>query len=525
MTLKIKTFAIGATLALAAGSSVGWAQERPVATTAQGSAEGMAADGVESFFGLPYAAPPVGDLRWKAPTAPAAWDGARDASTYGAACPQGAGLDSLRIEDEDCLFVNVQRPEGTTDGAALPVLVFIHGGGWQTGSGNNENLESIVRDTGVIGVTMNYRMGNLGFLPHPALAEGDDVGNYGLLDQQAALRWVQDNIAAFGGDPAQVTIGGESAGGGSVCAQIASPGGEGLYSRAIIMSGSCNAVPRDEALEAGTKIAATLGCEGDDAAACLRALPVGELLDTRPFTRPVSQTAFLPRSGWEMLEDGSFPEVPVLIGANRDEGRSFITNWASRSVPTYDKAGYEEYVRTNFGEDADAVLAVYPWPDNATRYTGTYLVAEIMMANRAGPGGLSQCKTNTIADKLTANGPVWAYEFTPDDGPGWFEVPGYSWGAGHAVELPYLIPKRGNFANNGTALSEAHRELSKSMIAAWGGFAKSGDPNAEGLPEWARYEAGSGPVMALREGGRSATIPAVALRAQHACDFWDSLAE
>lgn len=207
-------------------SAMQGATETPVVSTASGDVRGAVVDGIESFFGIPYAAAPVGDLRWQPPASPEPWESVRDAAAYGAACPQGFGIDSPRTEDENCLFVNVQRPTGAAEGDALPVVVLIHGGGWQTGSGNNENLDGLVRETGVVGVTMNYRLGNLGYLAHPALTAeagqsgAGQSGNYGFMDQQAALLWVRDNIARFGGDPENVTIGGESAGGGSVCVHM-----------------------------------------------------------------------------------------------------------------------------------------------------------------------------------------------------------------------------------------------------------------------------------------------------------------
>ena len=519
---KLTTTSVMIALCLIGGGAA--AQDTPVVTVEEGELRGRVADGVENFFGIPYAAPPVGDLRWAPPAPVSDWDGERDATAYGPACPQGAGLDSERTTEEDCLFVNVQRPEGTTEGDALPVVVLIHGGGWVTGSGNNENLNAMVRENDIVGVTMNYRLGNLGFLAHPALADEEgDVGNYGLLDQVAALEWVRDNIAAFGGDPDQVTIGGESAGGGSTCQILAAPAADGLYNRAFMMSTLCLAIPQDEAEAEGETIANGLGCE-DDTASCLRNLSVDALIDAEGvFTRPVKGTPFLPRSGWEELQDGTLTDVPVLIGANRNEGRSFLTDWPSRSVPTFDGPAYEAYVRDTFGADADAVLAVYPYPEDPTRYAGTYLVAEIMMRNFTGPGGLSACKTNEMTELLARTSDVWAYEFAPEGGPGWFEVPGYVWGAGHAVELPYLIPDRGNFANNSAALSDAHMELAQTMLAQWGAFVRDGDPNAEGTPDWPRYASDEGPVMQLKEGDESRIIPTVALRAAHNCDLWESL--
>ena len=497
-----------------------------VVATASGQLQGAAAEGVENFFGIPYAAPPVGDLRWRPPAPVEAWDDVRPAVDYGSACPQTFGLDAERIENEDCLFLNVQRPEGTAADAKLPVLVFIHGGGWRTGSGNNENLDAMVRDNGIIGVTMNYRLGNLGNLVHPALtAEAGQSGNYGFLDQQAALRWVQANIAAFGGDPARVTIAGESAGGGSVCVHMTAPSSEGLFAGAIMMSTLCNATPLPEAERIGTSIAEALGCTGEDAAACLRETSVASLIDSPEVAwQIVSNTEFLPREPYQALQSGEFRKVPVLIGATRDEARSLLTDWATTSVPVWDEQGYEAYVRENFGEGADAVLTVYPWPEDATRYTGTYLVADVMIENLLpGEGSLSPCKTNRITEVLAPQVPTFAYEWAHTDGSGWFEVPGYIWGAGHATELPYLIPNRGNFAFNANAFGDDERQLAEDMRSYWGAFVTTGEPEVGGQPDWPAYQPGQGPVLRLAGGDDLATVPAVALRAAHNCDFWESL--
>ena len=190
------------------------------------------------------------------------------------------------------------------------------------------------------------------------------------------------NIAAFGGDPAQITIGGESAGGGSVCVLLTAPSAEGLFSRAIMMSTLCSATPLKEAEELGTTIVAQFDCTGEDAAACLRRTSVADLIDAPEIAwQLTSETEFLPREPYQALQAGEFRKVPVLIGATRDEGRSFLTDWTTTSVQTWDEDGYKQYVRENFGKDADAVLAVYPWPDDATHYTGTYLVADVMIEN------------------------------------------------------------------------------------------------------------------------------------------------
>ena len=201
----------------------------------------ISADGrVANFLGIAYAAPPVGALRWRPPQPVAAWTGVHPADHYGNVCAQPSSGDGPGSTSEDCLYINVQRPALGDTRQRLPVYVYIHGGGLTTGDGSYFNMEKIVRETGVIGVTFNYRLGVFGFLAHPGLtAEQGESGNYGFLDQQAALRWLRRNVAAFGGDPSRVTVGGESAGGWSVCAHLVSPGSRGLFAQAIIQSGSC----------------------------------------------------------------------------------------------------------------------------------------------------------------------------------------------------------------------------------------------------------------------------------------------
>lgn len=499
--------------------------------TGHGPVQGRVTGGIEEFLGVPYAAPPLGELRWRAPQPPEPWSEAYQATGHRGVCPQPASLDSVRVEDEDCLYLNVQRPAGTEAGAELPVLVYIHGGGLRGGAGSIENLNRLVEANGIVGVTMNYRLGTLGFLAHPALsAEADDSGNYGFLDQQAALEWVRDNIAGFGGDPGNVTLAGESAGGASVCVHLAAPSSEGLFHKAIMQSTYCSSrwlsterAPREQAEHVGVQIARSVGCEGEGetVAACLREVPVAAFLDAPSVSSAsTSGTAFLPDIPIEAIKAGRFSQVPVLIGSQLHEGRSFITNWAERSVPSYDREGYEAFVREKYGVDADDVLAAYPWPDDAGRHTGAYLVADLRFA---GAGyDLGSCQTNNITDSLAGAVTTYAYEFAHSEGIGWFEVPGFSWGAGHATELPYLIPDRGNFAFNARAFGDAERQLSDEMVAYWGSFIKNGDPNNGSLLSWPRYQGPDGRLLSLRAGGKSTIISSAAYRAAHKCAFWES---
>src|SRR5215831_19176932 len=306
----------------------------PVVRIDDGVIRGASAAGVNSFLGLPYAAPPTGNLRWRPPQPAAAWTGVRPATQFGPSCPQALTRNPFLPPgtiSEDCLYLNVYAPPVSgNDQGGRPVLVWIHGGGLvQDGARNYDGTK--LAAAGTVVVTINYRLGALGFLAHPALASrpGGPAGNYGLMDQQAALRWVQDNIEAFGGDPGNVTIAGESAGGLSVLAHLVSPGSRGLFQKAIVESGAfaLNQQPLAAAEAAGEAFATAAGCPGQSAqtAACLRNLPVANLVtpnfveipgvvDGKVLTEPIGTA----------LAAGRFAHVPVLNGTNHDEERLFV---------------------------------------------------------------------------------------------------------------------------------------------------------------------------------------------------------
>jgi carboxylesterase type B len=489
----------------------------PVVHMQSGAVSGVQADGVDGYLGIPYAAPPVGELRWSPPQPPARWDGVRAADAYGNRCPATESTNGPRSETEDCLFVNVQRPAGTTPEDRLPVYVFIHGGGLVNGSSNQADMAAMVAATGIVGVTMNYRLGVLGFLGHPQLtARQGESGNYGLMDQQAALRWVQENIAAFGGDPARVTIGGESAGGWSVCSHLVAPGSRDLFAGAMIQSGSCPSRSQDAADAEGEVVAQAVGCaQLASAVACLRGTPVGELIDAPiPIVPPVAGTPFLPVAPREAVRRGDLADVPVVVGATRDEGRTFMAGsigWTGEQ--------YETWVRDAFAGDADAVLARYPWPADADEFTGAYLSGAIV--TDAGLAfGIGGCANRALTRDLAAHVPTWAYEFAARTGPGVQPIPGYEWGAGHAAELAYLFPSFDNGTPIAPTFNAGERRLAREMKRYWGTFARRGNPEVPGQPHWARYDR-TGQVLSLRAGGRSRLVSDATIAAEHQCAFWD----
>ena len=240
------------------------AQDRAalVVRTQSGPVRGVHNGAVDAFLGIPYGAPPVGDKRWRPPQPAESWNDVREAKAFGAYCAATKSTNGPRSEAEDCLFINVWRPSDVSVDARLPVYVFIHGGGFINGSSNQADMTEIVEKTGVVGVSFNYRLGALGFFSHPDVVK--DSGDFGLMDQQAALHWVHENIAVFGGDPTRVTIGGESAGGYSVCAHLAAPGSAGLFAQAMMQSGSCISIPLGQAQKNAAEIAGAVGCKGPD---------------------------------------------------------------------------------------------------------------------------------------------------------------------------------------------------------------------------------------------------------------------
>ncbi|MGY1593491.1 carboxylesterase/lipase family protein [Geodermatophilus sp. SYSU D00708] len=509
--------AVGApagTAALAAPQS----DDPPVVDTEQGAVRGIRAEGVESFLGIPYAAPPVGDLRWTPPQPAAPWDGVRPAEQFGNRCSAAESTNGPRSETEDCLFVNVQRPTGTSVDDGLPVYVFIHGGGFLNGSSNQHDMTEIVEATGVLGVTLNYRLGALGFLGHPALtAEQGESGNYGLMDQQAALRWVRDNVAAFGGDPARVTVGGESAGGFSVCTHLVAPGSRDLLAAAMLQSGSCPSRTQQDADAGGEEIAAAVGCaDPATAAACLRSAPVAALIDApMPVVPPVRGTPFLPADPRVAVTEGDLAQVPVVIGANLDEGRTF----AADSIG-WTREQYEAWVRETFPEAADEVLARYPWPADADQFTPAYLAGAVW-TDAGLAAGIGGCPNRALTRDLAAHVPTWAYEFAARTGPGLRPVPGYEWGAGHAAELAYLWPSFDNGTPIAPTFDAAEQQLAAEMKQYWGAFVRSGDPAVAGQTAWPEYGSGEG-VLSLQPGGASTVLPDAALADEHRCAFWDA---
>lgn len=495
-----------------------------VVDTVSGPVRGTVTAEHRSFTGIPYAAAPVGELRWRPPAAPAHWGGTRDATAPGARCPQSQAAfnGSGSAESEDCLFLNVWTPARAAE-KKRPVMVWVHGGSFKTGSGDLYDPSRLVAAGDMVVVTINYRLGALGFLAHPALAHDDgQVGNFGLMDQQAALRWVRDNITAFGGDPTRVTLAGESAGAISVCDHLASPASAGLFRAAIMQSGPCAySTTRQSAVGISEDYATTLGCPGTDPTAvaeCLRATSIEKLIANPlvyntisgvDFPEPVTGQPLLPTDPITAMRAGEAAKVPVLIGTNHDE---FTTLVAEQDFTTHqlDTAGqYLQELTRAFGPSTDKVAALYAlYP--AADYADPTAARVAVFTDYA-----FACPAAEIASSLTHTGPVYQYEFDDrhaavPDAP----APPFPLGAGHALELPYLFDVTG-LPHPPTP---AQQHLSTQMIGYWTAFVNTTNPHTPDQPDWPSHT--SNQVLTLRPDD---TTTSTDFTNQHHCNQWASI--
>ncbi len=477
---------------------------------------------VHVYKGIPFAAPPVGGLRWRPPQAVKPWDGVRACTAFGPWCPQPQALlgRGTGTQSEDCLYLNVWTPaKGPKD--KLPVMVWLHGGGHTTGSGASELYggERLARE-GVVVVTINYRLGPFGYLGHPLLSKESDrkvSGNYGLLDQIAALAWVQRNIAAFGGNPGCVTIFGESAGSVSVCRLMVSPLAKGLFHRAIAQSGGAHGLNRHLREEwnqlppmekVGEQLAEQLGCaRAADPLAALRAKSAQEVLDAAApaqglFGKGIKFGPIV--DGWALPDDpvalfaaGKQHDVPFMTGSNADEGSVFMQQMPLRRVQ-----GYKWLLAQRFGKQADRVFALFPAerdqdaPAAMSRLVG---VSAFVAPARALARSMAKCKS-----------PAYLYHFT--------RVPpltqGRGFGACHALEIGYVF----GTLEGRPGFTEADRALSATMRKCWAHFARTGDPNSDGLPRWPAYTREADQCL---EFGDEVKVRAGLCR--EACDLFDAI--
>ncbi len=509
----------------ATASMVEWARADVVVATSTGDVQGVAAGAITTYLGIPYAAPPVGDLRWRPPQAPAPWTATRKADAFGSRCPQTAAVGEFSAPSatEDCLFLNVFVPSSATAASRLPVMFWIPGGGFFAGGSNDYDPASLVTHGGVVVVSINYRLGLLGFLSQRDLdAEGHAFANYGLMDQQLALHWVHDNIARFGGDPDNVTIFGESAGAISAYGHMASPQSKGLFHKAILESGYIDyaeepqasprsvTTPLDKATGYGAGFAAASGCK-DDVAACLRRLPVAEIIARQmPFISGlIIGGSTLPRPIDPVLREGSFNRVPVINGTNHDEWRWPLARTELNTGRPLTTDRYAGELAKFFGAIAPKVAAAYE-----PRAFGS--ASEALAA--AETDAYFACAAIRYDGWMARYVPVYGYEFDDRHAPMYMPPASFPYGAAHTSELQFIFPMFHGGRGIAHPLTPAENELALTMARYWSNFARNGDPNGAGLPTWPRVTT---EAVALESLNVPAPSPiAASFNDDHKCAFW-----
>ena len=469
---------------------------------------------IRVYKGVPFAAPPVGNLRWRDPQPVAKWEGVKQTTEYSPMCMQrDRPKDSYHTPDvlpvsEDCLYLNVWTPAKTA-GGRLPVMVYVHGGGFTVSSGiekwfNGERLA----EKGVVVVTINYRLGVFGFLTHPELtkeSEHHTSGNYGMLDQIFALKWVQRNISTFGGDPKRVTLFGQSAGSESVCMDMATPLAKGLYIHAIAESVGCfgpaTPEPRLAAAEQeGVKFVADAKVNSIEE---LRAMSAEQLqsLKTQVRFRPIIDGYFLPSDPYTIYSTNQENIVPVILGSNADEG--LLMGPAPESL-----AAYVEQTKKTYGDKADEFLKLYPASNDAEAREQAYNIGRDQIA----------WQMRIWADMVSRGGAkTWRYYFSrvPPVPEGMFrEQKVHPLGAFHQAEIPYVF---GTLDTRNFLWTDLDRKISGMMMAYWTDFAKTGNPNGTNLPQWTPSDPEHDMVMGFGD-----TIGIRAGISKPALDFWDS---
>jgi para-nitrobenzyl esterase len=487
-------FALGIFLLLLAGVP---AFAAPEVTTAQGALAGSVDDGISAFEGIPFAAPPVGALRWRGPQPAASWAGVRDASRFGPICPQAKLSLVARLkphlklpESEDCLTLNVWT-SAASPSAKLPVMVWIYGGSFRSGGSAMPIYDGTqLAKHGVIVVTLNYRLGWLGFLDLPALAAehpDEPTGNFGLLDQIAALQWVQRNIASFGGDPANVTIFGESAGGMSVNDLMVSPLARGLFAKAISESGlGFNRMKTSaEAQDAGLAFATRVGARGDSASdlATLRGVSVNSLLDAEEGveTAPMVDGKVLPGETGALFATGKVAKVPYIAGSNSNEAT--LMPYTQVTADSLEKP---------FGDQLPAVRKIYeqdgPLSDDAF---AQQLFSDVLFT--AAAQGLASFVTDQHQPAY-----VYRFAYVAD------KLRVVSSGVGHGGEVPYIFGLNGLGRQPGMAsvvamATDKDRGIVAMMQAYWTNFARTGNPNGPGLPAWGALSASTPQTLVVND--------------------------
>ena len=488
--------------------------------TVEGDVQGVLTKGVSEFLGIPFAAAPVGELRWRPPQDVTPWTQTLTATKFGKTCAQPVrGIFTRPSNNEDCLYLNVYTADPLPDAAAKrPVMVWFYGGGLYSGESDDYDGSKLVRRGGAVVVTLNYRVGAFGFFSHPAInGEGHPAINYGIMDQQAALRWVQRNIAAFGGDPGNVTIFGQSGGGPSVTANLESPLSKGLFHRAIVQSGVRIEYASPQArTKAAMDMATAAGC-ADQSAKCLRALTPEQILAhgqgiirlVTVFPSPDGTVITHPAA--EAFSQGFFNHVPIMAGLMSEEQAYFLPETNSHVPLT--AADFKAYAASFGAQFTERLVNKYP----LEKYDNPSL-AEIAMAQ-----GQKSCTQRFMAQSWSKYVPVYTYEFQERTAPSYFDPVSYPMRAFHTAELQYLFPLFHGGQGTPHQLNEQQEHLSDILVDYWTTFARHGAPNSSDkshLPDWPRYSADKDNIQAIDLPGQKQVG---GYGKMYDCEFWDPI--
>ncbi|MFW0797243.1 carboxylesterase family protein [Gordonia sp. CPCC 205515] len=490
-----------------------------VATTS-GHVHGITSERGRQFLGIPYAHPPTGEQRWTLPRAVATPDAVVDGTHAGSPCPQSLPVPGDHpAPSEDCLTLNVTTPRQNNSDTRLPVMVWWHGGGYTSGAGSAYDAQRLADRGHVVVVTINYRLGVFGYLGLPGMTGG---GDFGLADEIQSLHWVKANASAFGGDPGNVTVFGESAGAMSACAALTSPASKGLLDKAILASGSCMLHWPDGALYPGvpahtpytsvadnhatsTAAAEGLGCGGTEMIDCLRKAPVDRLLtvDDQFSDQLTYGTDLLPTDPADALRQGAQQSIPVITGGNHDEQRSFVGGLLAVQPDAVTALTYPQLVTTAFGPRAPEVLSRYPLRDFPSPGIAWSTVTT---------DAVWSCPTLDGARVMSRRAPTYVYEFADANAPNVNQITTIPQGAAHATDTPYYF----DLGGHDLLSSPRQQQIADQLIDYWTTFARTGTPDIPNGPQVTRTAENTTRVLQF---GTSATRD-VDYSTDHQCDFW-----
>jgi para-nitrobenzyl esterase len=495
--------------------------------TAQGAVQGIHVAGVDQYRGMPYAQAPIGNLRWVAPQAPLPWQGVRDGSRFGAACPQARGpLADNGPQSEDCLWLNVYVPP-TATGASKPVILWVHGSGTVLGSGSYYDASKLALATDAVVVTFNYRLGAFGWLWTTGM-QGEAKGhNFALQDQQAAMRWVQRNIAAFGGDPSQVTLAGQSIGATSVSVHLASPTAAGLFQRAFLASGveAPGLLSSDKMAASGDTFAQQLGCAaGASQMACLRAKSVDDILAKSPTYDDIGRIGVpwhnfvdgqvVTQDVLKAVSKGQFNKVPIMVGSTLDDGRGFIPYSYELDGTAMTDAEYKTAISGFVGASLQPLLTGLLYP--VSKYGAPDLAASQVLTD------VFACQANELGKRASPIVPVFQYEFADRTAPKYIDDPFMDQGAYHGSDLLYWFQTPVGGAP--LALNATQQQLSSQMLRYFMRFVHHGDPNWSDLtemtdPRWLAFNALDKPWLTWTPAGAQISAGG-GFQRDHQCGAW-----